>query len=194
MNTVGIYITLFLLCFSYGNGPRPNVQLLPESWITIEGRSNVNTFLFEYTFKDYANELDLKISVGEDQMTIHPYTLRLPIIEFENHNRILRQDFRETLKYKMQPEIVIQVDSLQFTEVDCGDHGKIHTEVMIGGVSRTETIDYQIQDNHDGILNMKGHINLDMACYELDIQKKFMGLIQIDQIVNINLLLNFDVE
>jgi hypothetical protein len=183
-----------MLGLGKADAPRPTVKLLPESWLRIDGSSNVNDFRFRFTFEEHARDLDLAISVRDHHMIIHPYTLRLPIREFKCNNVLLRNDFRETLKYRVQPEILIQVDSLQFRGVDAGQSGQIETIVQIGGVQQREQIRYRIRDNRDGILNMEGRIRIDMADYRLDYDQKFMGLIQVEQQVDITFLFNFEVN
>lgn len=186
-----IYIILLLFTVHANNVPEPNVRLLPGSWLSIDGHSNVNDFKFHYSFEHYAQELELSISVKEYHLVIHPYQLSLPIRDFECSNILMRNDFRHTLKFKEQPNILIDVGSLQVEDVDVGQEGDIQTLVKIGGVEKEEKIHYRILDNRDGILNLKGKISINMADYELDFKQKFLGIIQVKPQVDITFLFNF---
>ena len=103
----------------------------------------------------------------------------------------MRKDFRETLKYRIQPDILIRVERLQFKEVDSDQKGEIDTVIKIGGVSRNERIEYQIFDNQDGILNLEGKIRIDMADYKLEYDRNFLGFIEVNPYVDITFLFNF---
>lgn len=189
-----VYILVLFTGFNLGNSPEPSVRLLPESWLSIEGSSNFKDFSLRYNFEEYAEKLDLAISSSQNQLTIHPYQLKLPIRDFKCNNFFLKRDFRETLKYKTQPDIFINVDSLQFRDVDRDQKGTIQTLVQIGGVKKEETIHYQIIENRDGILNMKGKISIDMADFQLEYNQKFLGFIEVKQQVDIAFLFNFVVN
>lgn len=63
--------------------------------------------------------------------------------------------------------------------------------VQIGGVQRLENIAYQILDNTEGVMNMKGNIKIDMTDYQLEIERKFLGFIQVEPEVEISFLFNF---
>jgi hypothetical protein len=189
------YILLIIL-FYIGSSvsPEPSVSLLPESWVSIDGTSNFDDFSLHYSFEEYSDNMDLAVTLRQQQLIIHPYELSLPIEDFKCKNIFLRHDFRETLKYREQPEILIEIDSMQVGEVDAKQRGIIQAKVQIRGVKREEKIAYQIVGKQDGILNMKGNISIDMTDFELDIERKFLGFIQVEPKVKISFLFNFVVN
>jgi len=189
-----LYILVLFTSINTGNPPELSLRLLPESWMSIEGSSNLHDFSFHYKFEEYAEKLDLSISSNLNQMTIHPYLLKLPIKDFRCNNILLKKDFRKTLKYKTQPDIYINVDSLKIKNFDGDQKGTIQTLVQIGGVEKEETIQYHILENRDGILKLKGNISIDMTDFHLKYNQKFLGFIMVEQYVDITFLFNFVIE
>ena len=105
----------------------------------------------------------------------------------------VKQDFRETLKYEVQPAIHINVDSLFIANTRELQHGTLDAFVEIGGQGKSEKITYTIIKHLDDV-KMQGRIRIDMAGYDLEYGKKFMGLIQVDRYVDITFLFNFVVN
>lgn len=186
-------LVFFLVGAGYQSAPAGSIRILPESFMTIDGTSNINRFSLRFDFGEYADELDLSISSEENHMVIHPYTLHIPIREFKCKNILLLRNFREALKYREQPDILIYIDSLMLSEVKTKKMGNIHTEVQIGGVRMPEEISYLLVENEDGILSMIGTVRINMNDFQLECGTKFLGLIQVDEWVNISFFFNFDV-
>jgi hypothetical protein len=190
---ISAYIFSLALLVGAGFAKEPGVQLLSRSWLNINGTSNINDFAFNFSFEDYTDNVHLHVSMDKRKMVIHPFSLSLPIKKFKCSNILLKQDFRETLKYQIQPEIHINVDSLFIVNTSDLQHGALDAFVEIGGLGKSEKITYTIIKHQDEV-KMQGKIKIDMATYDLEYGRKFMGLIQVDRYVDITFLFNFVVN
>ena len=169
----------------------PYVELLPQSQVMIKGKSNVNSFTFAFSFEDYTSSLLLEASASQAGYKIHSIDLDIPIEKFQCNNQVLKQDFLKTLKFEEYPVIHIAIDTLMIGMMHNEMQADLKAKINIGGVEKWQDIHYQLKSFPKGQTRMSGKIKVDLNEYQLQIEKKFFGLTQLRNTVEINFLFNF---
>ncbi len=196
--------SFFLFCvlcmaFSHTENKRSLIHrfiVLPDSKLTIDGQTNVNTF--RCAISRYA---------GNDTLVLHEGgVLRRPIFKqgavslaaagFDCGLALMTNDFNKTIKANQHPNIVINFKSFERV-VRPGKKVEVFkalVEISLGGTSRTFEMDCSIEAKSTGIFNLKGERHFTFSDFSLEPPKKMMGLIRIEEqlVVNFNLVLQLD--
>jgi len=121
--------------------------------------------------------------------------LKIPVEKFDCENDLLREDFLNTLKYREHPEIAIHIDHLVFNAMKKGSDWKdMEARIQMGGLERQQKIHYKMEYPASGEVIMYGKALLNMQDYGIKPKSRFMGLIRVNELVEIDFLFTFAVH
>ncbi len=176
----------------HANGNEVKWAILPNSFITINGSSNVNTFGCEAngTFKAET----LRGAVAKDGKTIEMKgSVTIAINQFDCNNRLLTNDLRKTLKADEHPQMVIRFLALERMPFCDGGEDFVSGKVIIelAGQRKPFELRYSFIKTASGY-KLQGSRAFSFADFDLTPPKKIGGLVKVkdDFDVAFTLLLN----
>ncbi|MCF8303784.1 MAG: YceI family protein [Bacteroidales bacterium] len=190
---IGISVFLLVAPQILAQKNQVDIGLLSESWLTIRGQSNINTFQCQYSFGNDANTTYFIGDYNSGKLIINDVQLNIPVREFKCGNKLLNKDLQKTLEAKKQPAIGIHIEKLKIDPDSLLNAGnKVWAKLTIAGVERLKQIDYSIDFIDKRIFLMKGSIQIDMESFKIDTLKRFLGAIKIEEQVGVSFLFKFE--
>jgi hypothetical protein len=169
--------------------------VLPDSRLTIDGRTNVNTFkcaIGQYHGKD-------TLVLHEGGMNVRPVFVKgsvmLEATSFDCGMALMTSDFRKTIGSKSYPFIIIDFISFERTPRYSGDEKfKGIVKISLGGVTRLFEMDCAIEAKSSGLIHLTGQKDFTFADFSLQPPKKMMGMVKVEQALNVafHLVLKLD--
>lgn len=162
---------------SYNN---TQVQILPESKLTISGDTNINEFECEFNTAHLDENTNLKYKVNKSNIVFENAVLNLSNNGFDCGNRGINKDFRELLKTDQYPKI-----TLTLKEIDLKDPklALAKVSICIAGIEKNYQVPVEISKGE--IPHFKGKINLNIRDFKLDPPKKALGLIVVKEEIEV---------
>jgi hypothetical protein len=169
--------------------------VLPDSQLSIDGKTNVNSFkcaISEYKGRD-------TLVLHEGGMNVRPVFVKgsvsLEASSFDCGLALMTSDFRKTIESKSHPYIVIDFISFERTP----RYGKEESfkgivKISLGGVTRLFEMDCRIEANSSGKIHLTGEKNFTFSDFNLQPPKRMMGLVKVEQSLNVgfHLVLKLD--
>lgn len=174
---------LLIGTFLFKGTPAPTAErwvIQKNSTLSIEGRSNVNSFrcdITEYLQPD-------TICLFKDEQTMKPFHIKgglsININRFDCHHKYITNDLRRTLKADEQPVLKIKLLSIGYYNGNA-ENIKGWVSIEMAGVSKTTEVDYQVQNSNPDILQLNGTRKLKFADFGLKPRQKIAGLIKVEE-------------
>ena len=174
------------------------VDVSVEKWIiekssnlSIEGKSNVNTFkcdIVEYLKEDTIflyknNALYQPTSIAKGGLTIN-------INRFDCHQNHITTDLKKTLKSKENVWMKINLLTLGYRQPNTHHQAiKGNVEIQLAGVTKILEIDYRVEQRSDGSLYLVGVRKLLFSDFGLVPPSKLAGLIKVNQEIKVSFYL-----
>lgn len=169
--------------------------VLPDSRLTIDGKTNVNSFkcaISQYKGRD-------TLVLHEGGVNVRPVFVRgsvqLDATSFDCGMAMMTSDFRKTIESKSYPFIVIDFISFERTPRYRGDERfKGIVKISLGGVTRLFEMDCAIEAKSSGLIHLTGEKNFTFSDFSLQPPKKMMGMVKVEQSLNVgfHLVLKLD--
>jgi hypothetical protein len=166
----------------------------PSSKLTIDGKTNVNSF--QCATARYVGSDTLVLIEGSRRK---PYFQKgyvgLDAASFDCGMPVMTHDFGKTIKSKEYPAISIEFISFERIPVYTSkDKFKGKVKISLAGVTKTFQMDCTIEPKETGLIHLQGGRTFTFSDFELEAPKKMMGLIKVDDtlVVNFHLVLLLD--
>ena len=151
-----------------------------NSSLSIEGRSNVNSFRCDIT--EYLQP-DTIYLYKEDQ-PMKPFAIKgglsIDIKRFDCHHKYITNDLRKTLKADEQPVLRIKLLNIGYYNGNA-ENIKGWVCIELAGVAKRAEIDYQVQSPNAGVLQLNGSRKLKFSDFGLKPRQKMAGLIKVEE-------------
>ena len=170
------------------------VDVTVEKWIvekqsnlSIEGKSNVNTF--KCNIVEYLNQdtifLYKDLTPGQRPM-VAKGGVNININRFDCHQNHITADLKKTLKAKENAFMKISLLTLGFIKPNSNrQHLKGHVEIRLAGITRKIEVDYAVMKTESGILNLVGTRTILFSDFGLTPPSKLAGLIKVEQEIKV---------
>jgi hypothetical protein len=159
------------------------VVITSESSVVVNGTTNVNSFKCNYNIDKFKNPIPIFYHLENDKMVFNKTVLVLDSNSFDCGGNAINKDFKKILKADAYPQI-----SLFLKQIINGDNKNTVNALVdleIAGVKKPFKIPVVIDsDNH---ISVKGKINISLKDFNIEAPKKFLGLV----IVNNNIDIDF---
>ena len=177
---------LFLLLAAFNSSEKKiEIQILPESTFRLKASSNVNKFTCDLNgCLDYQC-MTLFYTQSGNEVVFSNAALKIDVDDFDCHNRRLTSDMKETLQRDDFPNITIQLLNIDPAE----EHA--HVMITLTDVTRAYTFDYKLTKTIEGLYQLNATVPLQMSQFDIVPPKPFLGLIEVDDdiIIELSLLL-----
>ncbi|MBK1439333.1 YceI family protein [Parapedobacter sp. ISTM3] len=153
--------------------------VLPSSFITINGSSNINTFGCEASGTFKADRLQGSVSKDGKRVNMKG-AITIAINQFDCHNRMLNADLRKTLKADEHPQMTIRFVSLERMPLCDGGEDFISGSVVIelAGQRKPLNLRYAFSKTNTGY-KLEGSRTFSFADFNLTPPKKVGGLVKV---------------
>ncbi|MFN2261917.1 MAG: hypothetical protein ABR595_07640 [Psychroflexus sp.] len=177
------------LLFLFVNSNKENtveVLLKNQSEIYIEGTSNVNTFDCHYSGNLGGEVLEVEYISGKDKLKFENTKIALASDAFDCGGRRINRDFRELLMSDQYPEIEIELLSVKMKQ----NHFEITSQIKLAGIANT--YDFKIKNVENN--RYVGDLFVNICDFDLVAPKKMMGMIVVDEEIDIHFDLALDIK
>lgn len=173
--SIGFYILMSFARLDYSS---LDIKIKDQSTISIKGTSNINSFQCVYEEEISLMQNTIEFTSKQKSFKIKKAQLNLEAKSFDCGGRRINRDFNALLKSKAFPHVNIKI----LTITPHKDTYLADVEVHIAGYSKH----YQIEVLSPEKNHFLGELLLDITDFNLESPKKIMGLIQVDDIINIH--------
>ncbi|HMR18439.1 MAG TPA: hypothetical protein PKA53_03985 [Sphingobacterium sp.] len=192
------YIVLFACCMlfhSFGErekmvGKEYTFQILPQSFIIINGSSNVNKFSCRVNRP--ADVTPLKLNIQRDYSVKMNGSIKVNVGEFDCKHRVLTSDLRKTLKEDVHKQMTVYFASLDQLPLDSRKAQTINGTVLIelAGVKKAFSVPLVFIQIDDENFQLKGSRSFSFEDFSLEPPKKVGGMIKVKNDFNTTFVLN----
>jgi hypothetical protein len=187
------YLLAFIFCilplFAYpGSGNMYTYQVRDNSWVSLSGTTNVNSFTCTSHGDIPRGFILADILPGSNAIYFTDAQLGLKVASFDCQNRMMNKDLHEALGGTKSPYISIDLVEIRPHEsVKRGDEGKVRATVVIninGQKKHTDiTVDFRQGPTFDMVI--AGSRKLKMSDFGIDPPSPALGLVRVRDEVTI---------
>lgn len=196
-----IFIGLMLLTMSFAPTRERGVLIhrfvvQPSSKLTIDGKTNVNSFQCAITQYFGRDTLVLQEGGRNRRPIFTKGYVGLEAASFDCGMQIMTNDFGKTIKSKEYPFIAIEFVSFERGTKYESSGGKFKGKLRIslGGVTKPFEMDCTIQPKESGMIHLQGSRDFTFSDFNLEPPTRMMGMVKVNDAlrVNFNLVLLLD--
>lgn len=186
------YLLLFsLLISSLAGIAQPSVEtreieILPESSLSISGNTNISQFECEFNTVCFENQsITVNFSEKGNVLDFRNSILPLENTNFDCGNRRINKDFRELLKTEKHPEILLKIQ-----QIEMSDQQNAHVTLNFEIAGKDKNYRFPVRVTGEDQLCFEGKLALNIKDFDLEAPSKIFGLIVIEEEISINFKLN----
>ena len=169
--------------------------VLPDSQLTIDGKTNVNNFTCAISHYKGRDTLVLHEGGANVRPVFVKGSVMLDASSFDCGMALMTSDFRKTIESKTYPFIEIDFISFEHTPRYSGDERfKGIVKISLSGVTRLFEMDCEIEAKSSGLIHLRGDKNFTFSDFNLVPPKRMMGMVKVEQSLNVafHLVLKLD--
>ena len=178
MKTISIIAVIILLSFGFSTN-QTKVKITNKSEVSIKGKSNVNSFECKYNPDFIENDLQVSIARNNNKIVLEGAKLSIKSAGFDCAHKMITKDFKSILKAEEYPHIVINVKELNAVK----ENITAKLNVKIAGIEREYLVPVTYNQTTD---NVKGQLKLNIKDFKLKSPKKLLGMVVVNDNVDIN--------
>lgn len=178
MKTVSIIAVIILLSFGFSKN-QTKVKITNKSEVSIKGKSNVNSFECKYNPNFIENDLQVSIARNNNKIVLEGAKLSIKSTGFDCAHKMITKDFKTILKAEEYPHIVLNVKEINTIK----ENITARLDVTIAGIDKEYLVPVSYNQNTN---NVKGQLRLDIKDFKLKSPKKLLGMIVVNDKVDIN--------
>jgi len=184
-------LLVFSLCSSFFTSDAILVHrfiVLPASKLTIDGKTNVNSFtcaIAKYSGTD-------TLVLHEGGRNVRPVFVKgsvgLDASTFDCGMAIMTSDFRKTVKSDVYPAIIIDFISFERTPSYKGvkENFKGILKISLAGVTKLFEVDCFIETKPNGLIHLQGGRHFTFADFGLKPPSRMLGTVKVKEDLNVN--------
>jgi len=158
-----------------------SIIISPESSLLVRGTTNVNTFTCLFDIEKLKNPIPVVYHMENGKMQFNKTALILDNVCFDCGGKAINNDFQKLLKSDKNPQILLFLKELSNVENKEDTHAVI--EIQMAGITKTYRIPVKIKKNNK--LLITGDLALNLSDYNIVPPKKFLGMITVDDKIEI---------
>ncbi|MDR6239860.1 hypothetical protein [Aureibacter tunicatorum] len=159
--------------------------------LIMKGKTNINTFECDFhsaTSRDFHfQEKDIK----DNRIVLEEAELYFDIDSCECSIELISKDLASALNARQFPHIVIDLQEIQLNQSNKLKSMTVSVE-MSGESLEYQIIPKKIIRNNEGMLLVKGLLEIDMRDYKIKPPNKMLGLIKVEPLVVVEYVINFN--
>ncbi len=151
------------------------------STLRIQGRSNINSFGCDIIGYYQTDTISCSDDSSSNKIVALKGCLKIDVLNFDCHNKLITCDLRKTLKADKYPTLVIRFLSLErFPDLQNNkDYLKGWVEINLAGICKRFQINYSFIPSGSSTIRLNGSREFYFSDFKLTPPKKLAGLIKI---------------
>lgn len=158
-----------------------------NSKISINGTTNVSTFDCILNFTNVKSNITAIYQISENKIKFHEAKLKLANSSFDCGNKSINKDFLEMLSTDNYPNIILDLKEITKNPNNKNEFLAL-VSISLAGCSKFYSV--WLNSEWDNSLKAKGILKLKLSDFNLKPPKKILGLIVVEDTLEINLDLN----
>jgi len=185
-NVILSFICLLMLGFSTNNSGFKTAEFLIEgnSELGIAGSTNVNEFNCNLVFSDINSKVKALYQKDSNKIKFQDANLSLANECFDCGSRMMNSDFLEMLKTERYPNIALDLKEIIINPKNPNENIAL-LNISLAGRSKLYSIWLNV--NQSDKINASGCLKLNLSDFNLEPPKKMLGLVVVDDAIEINL-------
>jgi hypothetical protein len=185
-NVILNFICLLMLGFSTNNSGFKTAEFLIEgnSELGIAGSTNVNEFNCNLVFSDINSKVKALYQKDSNKIKFQDANLSLANECFDCGSRMMNSDFLEMLKTERYPNIALDLKEIIINPKNPNENIAL-LNISLAGSSKLYSIWLNV--NQSNKINASGCLKLNLSDFNLEPPKKMLGLVVVDDAIEINL-------
>jgi hypothetical protein len=184
-----IFALTFLECFSIFSQTTVAIELHNNSFITINGTTNLLSFRLFQKGKDLLNKtFTLTATQNHNRIYISQNQIAIPVRKFNSENKMALHDFLKLIKSNDYPDLLIQLNYLEANQSNDkrpNSRGSASVDITITGV--TKKFDIPVTSKQAGdMYSIDGEKNINIRDFGLTPPVEMMGLIKVSEWIDIH--------
>ncbi|WP_044202345.1 YceI family protein [Flammeovirga sp. OC4] len=170
------------------------LEVVPNTSMHIDGKTNINTF--DCVFQNgIQSQLTLTQNIFNELTDVQHSGLEFCVTCFDCGIALMNKEFTELLNAEKFPIITMKLVSMHiFQGEDKSIKGIGKVSMTIAGVERIEDITYTVPHLEGKNFQIVGEKQIDILDYGLTPPKKMMGMVKVDQHIDVNFNFKFTVD
>lgn len=178
-----IFILVVLVSSSFSEQGRWVIH--PQSRLLIHGTTNVNSFKCMLDAYKTADTLEYTQEGSSIELNVSRNRMRIPIRSFDCGNKQITRDFWSTLQSEKHPDIEIHFRSFRNGRMSHNSHIHGIVDITLAGATKRYNVKYLAQVPNDGDIFLTGTQTVNFADFRLEPPQKMMGLIQVQECLEV---------
>lgn len=181
-----VFIFVFISLGLPGNiiNAQIKVAIAPNSKLFITGKTNVGSFTCSFDVSNLDSPTTVFLEIIDNDLYFHDTDLNLKASCFDCGNKMMNNDFAKLLDAKNYPKIILELRKLVLDDFD-GNDAKAHMDINIAGVKNSYIVPISLVGIKEMVI--KGQLEINICDFGLQPPKKMMGLIVVDEVIQINI-------
>jgi hypothetical protein len=175
-------------------------QIRPSSTLEVNGKTNINSFSCASKEQFSKKKLSYKIEEGLPIIHFQNTALKINTLQLDCGRKLITKDLHKLLKIKEYPEITISL--IEAINADCNDltacdrwvDFEIRTDITITCETQAVIIPAQVKKIDVDSYRVVGNTSLQLCAFKLEPPTAMMGLVKVDDVIEINFDLYLDLE
>lgn len=157
-----------------------SVVLTPESSLIVRGTTNVNTFTCAFNINKFKNPVSVAYRIEDSKMKFSKTALVLDNNCFDCGGKAINNDFQSILKSDKYPQITLLLKEIvNYNSADI----QALIDIQIAGVNKSLQVPVKFKKSKG--MTITGDLGLSLADFNIHPPKKFLGLVTVNDTIDI---------
>lgn len=154
----------------------------PSSTLTIHGTTNLNRFSCGITCYANTDTLEYSLKDATCDLVFSKNEMVVPIHTFDCGSEMITKDFQEALQARRYPDLQIRFLSLSnFQRASAGQTISGILMISLAGKSKRYSVTYNLEQVSQSKVTLRGTQPVCFSDFNLEAPKKMMGLIRVNE-------------
>lgn len=191
--SIGLILILGLISMNLASQTAVKVDLLKNSWLAINGTSNVVAFkLLHNGEKLLGKSITMTATQNQNKLYLSQNQLAIQVKNFTSDNPMALRDFMKLIKSDKFPTIKAQlnyIETLPANDNEAYSKGTASVNITITGVTRQYNIPVS-SNKHGDLISVMGGKKINIRDFGLEPPVEMMGLIKVSEWISIDFKMN----
>lgn len=177
------FIIVLLVCMSFNTRDTKEdnlyIKITKESYLSIKGKSNINSFHCDYNTNMLEREVFLNYQKSGSRMLFNDAKLELKNSGFDCGNRMMNKDFHKLLESEKHPQIYFKL-------LEVIPHQEVfdaRVEIQIAGVTNEYTFAVALNNS---VECLDGLMCINITDFGLEPPKKMLGAVVVKEDIEVH--------
>lgn len=159
------------------------ITIIPQSKLLVRGKTNVNKFNCDFNVLKLKNPIPVIFEKKDDKIVFNKTKLILDSSCFDCGSKGINSDFKDLLKSDAYPHIILELKEIK-NDFEDEDRILAYLDLEIAGIRKSYSVPIIMEG--ETTMSIKGKLDLNIRDFNITPPKKALGLIVVDEIIQID--------